>query len=81
MNTENEIRKIVGEVLDVEEVQTVDIKQDLEKFGLDSVNYVKLIIALEDHYDILIPDEYLELTNIRSIYDICKLIAEVMQHE
>ena len=71
------VRKILTDVLETNKVENVDIDYDLTSLGLDSLNYMKLIVLLEDHCNISIPIEKINFSNFISISAICKLIKEI----
>lgn len=52
-------------------------EDDLTRFGLDSLNCIRLIVGLEDHFRITIPEDRLGITHMRTIRDICTLIESV----
>ncbi len=51
-------------------------KEDLRDAGMDSLNCIRLIIELEDHFDIQIPADKIGLASFKNIKDICELVAE-----
>ena len=70
------IKIILEEQLDLEEdVVTMDssIADDL---GADSLDVVDLAMAIEDEFDVVIPDE--EIENIKTVGDLVKYIESVM---
>ncbi|MFH1519218.1 MAG: acyl carrier protein [Candidatus Omnitrophota bacterium] len=72
MSLFEEIRETVSKQLKVE---TADIKPDtlfVEDLGADSLDTVELVMALEEKYDIEIPDEDAE--KILTISDVVKYI-------
>jgi acyl carrier protein len=57
--------------------ETVTIDSDFQALGIDSMDAVEILFALENEFDITIPDE--EARAVRSIRDMCagveKLVA------
>ena len=57
--------------------ETVTIDSDFQGLGIDSMDAVEILFALENEFDITIPDE--EARAVRSIRDMCagveKLVA------
>jgi acyl carrier protein len=57
--------------------ETVTIDSDFQTLGIDSMDAVEILFALENEFDITIPDE--EARAVRSIRDMCagveKLVA------
>ena len=58
-------------------LQTVTIESDFQQLGIDSMDAVEILFALENEFDISIPDD--EVRNVRSVRQMCegvdKLIA------
>lgn len=79
MNLMNErmVRKILCNIFDRETCDDISIKDDLQYIGMDSLNCMELIIALEENFQIEIPEDKLGLKFICTIYDICKLIEKI----
>ena len=67
---EQEIIKFIADVLEVP-VDKLDIDADMEEIETwDSLHNVMLFAALEDEYDIDIPDEDMfDLVNVRAIVE------------
>lgn len=65
-NIFNKVRSIVAEQLGVEE-EEITLETSFEDLNADSLDIVELIMALEEEFDIEIPDEDAEkLTTIRA---------------
>ena len=54
---EEEIKKIICEQLDVPEADVVPEASFVDDLGADSLDLVELIMAVEEKFDISIPDE------------------------
>jgi len=57
MAVEGKIKKIIAEQLGVEEDEVVPEASFVEDLGADSLDTVELVMALEEEFDIEIPDE------------------------
>ena len=77
MKYEEQVRKTLCVALENPECMTADDRCDLAQHGLDSLNCMGLVIALEEIFDIEIPEDMLGMQFVRNIYDICKLLEEV----
>ena len=60
MAVEERIKKIISEQLGVEEDEVVPEAKFVEDLGADSLDTVELVMALEEEFDIEIPDEEAE---------------------
>ena len=54
---EEKIRKIICEQLDVPEEDVVPAATFVDDLGADSLDQVELIMAMEEEFDLSIPDE------------------------
>lgn len=57
MAVEERVKKIIAEQLGVEEEDVVSDAKFVEDLGADSLDTVELVMALEEEFDIEIPDE------------------------
>ncbi len=60
MGVEDRIKKIIAEQLGVEEDEVVPEASFVDDLGADSLDTVELVMALEEEFDIEIPDEDVE---------------------
>ena len=77
---EKDVRDLICEVLEFPSLDEVKATDDLQHSGMDSLNCMSLIVAIEERFDIEIPEEKLGLRYVRNIYDICMLIEGVKQN-
>lgn len=57
MAVEERVKKIIAEQLGVEEDEVVPEAKFVEDLGADSLDTVELVMALEEEFEIEIPDE------------------------
>ena len=74
---EDKVRILICGILEIDNCNDIGVKDDLQSIGMDSLNCMQLIVAIEELFQIEIPEEKLGLRFIRNIRDICKLIEEV----
>jgi acyl carrier protein len=69
MNSPNfeKVKEIIIEQLDVQADQVTEAASFIEDLGADSLDTVELVMALEEHFDIEIPDEDAE--KIKTVRD------------
>lgn len=60
MEVDERIKKIIAEQLGVEEDEVVPEAKFVDDLGADSLDTVELVMALEEEFDIEIPDEEAE---------------------
>ena len=73
-NIEDRVKKIVAEQLGVKEDEVSNESSFVDDLGADSLDTVELVMALEEAFDIEIPDEAAE--GIATVGDAVKYIEE-----
>lgn len=70
MSIEDRVKKIIVEQLGVKEEDVKPEASFVEDLGADSLDTVELVMALEEEFDIEIPDEEAEkITTVQSAID------------
>ena len=75
----SEILDIINSILETSEITEKDINEDLSMLGMSSIMYISVVIAIEEKYNIEIPDEYLlnaEIGTVNKIFDIVTTVIE-----
>ena len=75
--TTNEIFQIVKESLELEQAE-IQIKDSVEQHAIDSLKYIQMIVALEEHFDIEFDDEMLGIQYFRDFEELVDYIATVI---
>jgi acyl carrier protein len=57
-------------------LQTVTIESDFQQLGIDSMDAVEILFALENEFDITIPDD--DVRNVRSIRQMCEGVEKLV---
>ncbi len=70
------VKEIVIEQLDVQADQVTEDASFIEDLGADSLDTVELVMALEENFDIEIPDE--EAEKIKTVRDAVAYIDKVV---
>jgi acyl carrier protein len=63
----DKVKQIISEQLGVEEAEVTPSASFVDDLGADSLDTVELVMALEEHFDIEIPDDAAE--KIRTVQD------------
>lgn len=67
---EERVKKIVAEQLDVKEEEVTNNASFIEDLGADSLDNVELVMALEEEFELEIPDEQAEkITTVQDAVD------------
>lgn len=67
MSMEEKMKKIISEQLSVSEAEVVPGASFVDDLGADSLDLVELIMAMEEAFDIEIPDE--EAEKLKTVQD------------
>jgi len=57
-------------------IETVTKDSDFQQLGIDSMDAVEILFALENEFDINIPDE--EVRQVRSVRDMCEGVEKLV---
>lgn len=70
----DKVKELVAEQLDVDAEKVVAEANIQDDLGADSLDVVDLVMALEDEFDVEIPEDQVE--NIKTVGDIVKFIED-----
>lgn len=76
MNIENEIRKLIITILELSD--DCELDNELKNIGLNSINFIRLIISIEKEFCIEIPDEFLTIEKVSTINELTLLVRDVI---
>ena len=74
-NVEQRVKKIVAEQLGVNEADVKSESSFVNDLGADSLDTVELVMALEEEFNIEVPDEQAE--KLQSVGDVIKYVEEL----
>ena len=57
-------------------LQTVTIESDFQQLGIDSMDAVEILFALENEFDITIPDD--DVRSVRNIRQMCEGVEKLV---
>ena len=57
-------------------LDTVTIESDFQQLGIDSMDAVEILFALENEFDINIPDD--EVRQVRGVRDMCEGVEKLI---
>ena len=66
-NVETKVKGIIAEQLGVSEEEIKNTSSFIEDLGADSLDIVELVMAMEEEFEVEIPDE--EAENIKTVQD------------
>ncbi|RLZ07973.1 acyl carrier protein [Acinetobacter sp. 2JN-4] len=74
---EERVKKIIIDQLGVDEDEVVPRASFMDDLGADSLDVVELVMAIEEEFDVEIPDEEAEkFTTVQSVIDFLKCSLE-----
>lgn len=65
--------------IDIEQVKNISEDENLNRIGIDSINFIEIIISLEDEYNIAFEDEELLLENLNTVNKLYKIISDKVE--
>jgi len=74
MSVESKVKSIIAEQLGVAEDTVKTDSAFIEDLGADSLDIVELVMAMEDEFEVEIPDD--EAENIKTVSDAVKFIED-----
>ena len=76
MDNFEKVRDIIADQLSIDPAQIVPEATFTEDLGADSLDAVEMVMAVEEEFDISVPDEALE--NIKTVADLLALVEEYL---
>ena len=67
----------VDKILENSPILSNQLEEDLSLLGMDSIIFISVVIALEEEFDIEIPDEKLSLNEMNTIAKIMDVISSI----
>lgn len=73
MNVEKKVKQIIAEQLGISEEEVISEASFIEELGADSLDIVELVMAMEEEFEVEIPDEDAEkLLTVQNAIDYVK---------
>lgn len=70
---EKDLRDLVAEIVEVEPSEVTPEADFVEDLGMDSMQALEIMAAMEKKYSVQVPEEYLgKIMNLASLMDIAK---------
>lgn len=71
----NEVISIIEKVLEIEGFDGNTV-QDLREIGMDSLLFIRLVVEIEEHFEIEIDDEDLLMDNFITLDNILQVVSK-----
>jgi acyl carrier protein len=80
MKYKDEIAKIIQDTIKLTiPMENLEIDTRLENVGLDSITFIRIVVQIEDCFDMEFPDDKLLLTQAGTIKDLCEIVMSVKE--
>ena len=71
---EFKVLELINQIILNKQINPEQLNDDFTKMGIDSMEIIRFIVAVEEHYSIEFDDELLEMSNISTIHKISLLV-------
>ncbi|MEG2110072.1 MAG: acyl carrier protein [Clostridium sp.] len=71
------IFNILNENIDELTSNIDSLDQSLDELGMDSITFIKIIVALEEEFDLEIPDKFLLISEMNTPYKIYNILKSI----
>jgi len=80
MKYQNEITKIIQDTIQLTvPIESLELDTRLENVGLDSITFIRIVVQIEDQFDMEFPEDRLLLTQAGTIKDLCEIVIAVKE--
>lgn len=80
MDIESTIKTIIIEQLNIELDKTMILQDtNLQEAGMDSIKFIKMIVEIENTFDIEYPDEKLLITESGTLKQVIEIIEDCLK--
>lgn len=76
--TQEEILEMVNQILQINGIEITDYNEDISTLGISSIDFIQIVVSIEETYSIEIPDEYLNIFNMNSISKIYEIVGQIL---
>lgn len=80
LKIKNQIVNIINIVLEDNRLSEDSMDIELELYGLDSLKFVAMIVALEEEFQIEIPDKYLLYSEMNTVNKILLVVLSIIEN-
>lgn len=78
-NMETKLRSIIENNIDlIVPIDDIGTEDDLSVLGINSVSFIKLVVEIEQEFDIEFEDDSLDFNNLKTIKDINDYIEKLL---
>lgn len=78
MEIEKLVREKLGEIMQIENPEQLSAEEDLKEYGMDSLNAIELVVALEMEFGIEFSEEDLLVDNLCTIQKLADTVNKYL---
>jgi len=79
MNTKGKIIRIITELSYELGLDINGFSNDLSKLGLDSINFIQIVVSIEEEFQIEFEDEFLDYSRYLLLEDLCEYVERQLK--
>lgn len=79
MELEKTIRNKLAEVLKIEKPEEISLEKDLKEYGMDSLNAIELVVALEMEFGIEFAEDDLLVDNLCTVQKLILVVRKYLE--
>ena len=68
--------EVINNNVKISRITLKDINSPMKGLGIDSIEFIRIVVACEEMFDCEIPDEKLIITEMETIKDLHKMLIE-----
>jgi acyl carrier protein len=65
---------LVNTILENTRLTVKQADDDLTRYGMDSISFIRMIVTIEELFEVEVPDEYMLFNEMNTVNKICKLL-------
>lgn len=73
------VMDIVNSVLETK-LSNENVQDNLAQIGMDSIKFIQIVVALEESFEIEVPDEKLLITTMGTLEQMIEVVSIVLQN-
>lgn len=79
INIEEDIIHVVNSIMDAE-LSNKNMQDNLQQIGMDSIKFIQIVVALEEKFEIEVPDEKLLITAMGTLDQMIDVVSNAIQN-
>lgn len=68
------VAAIIASIIEKININTLDPDDDLQQMGMDSISFIRVIVTIEEEFEVEFPDDYLIIDNMNTLNKIIDIV-------